>query len=299
MGLSWVNQLIRSYNETMELADPRALKYPLMNSVVPNMVSTIIYLWVVLYAGPKYMKKRQPLQLRPVIALYNLCMVIFALFLFYEFLMSGWATGYSFTCQECDYSNSPQALRMVRVCYLFWLSKHIEFLDTVFFIARKKFQHVSFLHVFHHSIMAFTWWFGVKFSPGGLGTFHGMINSFVHLVMYTYYGIAALGPAYQKYLWWKKYLTVFQMTQFVVVFSHIGYVIAFTNCKYPEVFKYIIGAYGTIFFILFADFWTKAYSRRPSQKVKDEPKTELTSEPAKEIGNGESVIQRRKPISVK
>jgi len=49
------------------------------------------------------------------------------------------------------------------------------------------------------------------FVAGGLGTFHAMINSFVHMVMYTYYGIAAMGPKYQKYIWWKKYLTAFQM----------------------------------------------------------------------------------------
>lgn len=295
MGLSWINQMVKSYNETMELADPRALDYPLMNSVVPNFVSTLIYLWVVIYAGPRYMKKRQPLELRPVIVLYNLCMVLFATFLFYEFLMSGWGTGYSFVCQECDYSYSPQALRMVRVCYLFWLSKHVEFLDTVFFIARKKFQHVSFLHVFHHSIMAFTWWFGVKFSPGGLGTFHGMINSFVHMVMYTYYGIAAMGPAYHKYLWWKKYLTVFQMTQFVVVFGHIGNIILFTDCKYPEIFKYIIGSYGTIFFVLFADFWKKAYSRRPASKPVQRG-GEQPEDSSSNLRNGESNVRRRQVV---
>lgn len=29
--------------------------------------------------------------------------------------------------------------------------------------------------------------------------------------MYFYYMVAALGPKYQKYIWWKKYLTAFQM----------------------------------------------------------------------------------------
>ena len=29
--------------------------------------------------------------------------------------------------------------------------------------------------------------------------------------MYTYYGLAALGPSVQKYLWWKKYLTWVQL----------------------------------------------------------------------------------------
>jgi len=38
-----------------------------------------------------------------------------------------------------------------------------------------------------------------------------MINPLVHFVMYSYYLIAALGPEYQKFIWWKKYLTMFQM----------------------------------------------------------------------------------------
>lgn len=29
--------------------------------------------------------------------------------------------------------------------------------------------------------------------------------------MYAYYMLAAMGPKVQKYLWWKKYLTVLQM----------------------------------------------------------------------------------------
>lgn len=37
------------------------------------------------------------------------------------------------------------------------------------------------------------------------------LNSFIHVVMYTYYGLAGLGPHMQKYLWWKKYLTWMQL----------------------------------------------------------------------------------------
>lgn len=52
---------------------------------------------------------------------------------------------------------------------------------------------------------------GMKFAPGGHSTFFAMLNAFVHIVMYFYYMIAAMGPEYQKYIWWKKYLTAFQM----------------------------------------------------------------------------------------
>lgn len=57
-------------------------------------------------------------------------------------------------------------------------------------------------------------WWGVKFFPGGQSTFFGFLNTFVHIIMYGYYMLAAMGPKVQKYLWWKKYLTLLQMVNF-------------------------------------------------------------------------------------
>lgn len=76
---------------------------------------------------------------------------------------------------------------------------------------RKKYDHVSTLHVIHHGVMPMSVWFGVKFTPGGHSTFFGLLNTFVHIIMYTYYMLAAMGPSLKKYLWWKKYLTALQM----------------------------------------------------------------------------------------
>lgn len=41
----------------------------------------------------------------------------------------------------------------------------------------------------------------------------GTINSFVHIIMYSYYLLAAMGPRVQKYLWWKKHITNLQMVR--------------------------------------------------------------------------------------
>lgn len=46
---------------------------------------------------------------------------------------------------------------------------------------------------------------------GEQGILIGFLNSFVHVVMYGYYLLAALGPRVQKYLWWKKYITKLQL----------------------------------------------------------------------------------------
>lgn len=42
-------------------------------------------------------------------------------------------------------------------------------LFQIFFVLRKKNSQVTFLHVFHHTIMPWTWWFGVKFAAGRKG----------------------------------------------------------------------------------------------------------------------------------
>lgn len=46
---------------------------------------------------------------------------------------------------------------------------------------------------------------------GGMGSFHAMVNAGVHVIMYTYYGLSAAGPRFQKYLWWKKHMTAIQL----------------------------------------------------------------------------------------
>ena len=40
-----------------------------------------------------------------------------------------------------------------------------------------------------------------------------MINSLVHVIMYTYYGMSAV-PSLRKYLWWKRHLTQFQLVSY-------------------------------------------------------------------------------------
>lgn len=57
-------------------------------------------------------------------------------------------------------------------------------------------------------------------SAGGNSTFFGLVNTFVHIIMYVYYMMAAMGPQYRRFIWWKKYLTNLQMIQFIMIFVH-------------------------------------------------------------------------------
>lgn len=59
------------------------------------------------------------------------------------------------------------------------------------------------------------------FNSGGHSTFFALLNTFVHIVMYFYYMVSAMGPDYQKYIWWKKYLTSLQMViRFIYLFIY-------------------------------------------------------------------------------
>lgn len=250
------------YDEWIKDADPRVEDWLFMSSPIPQTIIVAFYIYFVTSLGPKLMENKKPFELKQIMMIYNFSMVVFSLYICYEFLMSGWATGYSYKCDIVDYSRSPQAVRMAWTCWLYYFSKHIELLDTIFFVLRKKNSQITFLHVYHHSVMLWTWWFGVKFAAGGLGTFHALINSIVHVIMYIYYGVSALGPAYQKYLWWKKYMTSVQLVQFIMVTTHITQFFLMEDCQYQfPVFLYVIWTYGLVFLILFLNFWYHAYTK--------------------------------------
>ncbi|XP_013999780.1 elongation of very long chain fatty acids protein 7 [Salmo salar] len=275
------SRVVLLYDEWLKLADPRTEDWPLMASPMPQTLIVIAYIYFVTTLGPWLMENRKPFDLKNAMIVYNFSIVGFSIYMIYEYLMSGWANGYSYRCDLVDYSSNPLAVRMAWTCWLYYFSKFIEMLDTIFFVLRKKTSQVTFLHVFHHSIMPFTWWFGVKFSAGGMGTFHAMLNCCVHVLMYSYYAVCAMGPAYQKYLWWKKYMTTIQLVQFVMVTVHIGQFVFMKDCPYKfPVLLYIVGLYGLIFLVLFLNFWYHAYT-----KGKRLPKVAQNSK-ALQNGNG-------------
>ena len=44
--------------------------------------------------------------------------------------------------------------------------------------------------------------------------FSAMVNSSVHVVMYSYYFLSGFGYLFKQYLWWKKYLTMLQLVSY-------------------------------------------------------------------------------------
>ena len=61
---------------------------------------------------------------------------------------------------------------MAKIGWLYYFSKYIELTETAVFALRKKYNQISFLHVYHHASMIIIWWLGIKFTAGGQGNFN-------------------------------------------------------------------------------------------------------------------------------
>ncbi|XP_030376555.1 elongation of very long chain fatty acids protein AAEL008004 isoform X2 [Scaptodrosophila lebanonensis] len=260
--MALIMKCIDSINRYMDShGDSRTKDWPMMSSPFPTLAACLTYVYLVKVLGPRLMENRKPLNLQNTLVAYNAIQVVFSAWLFYECLMGGWWGSYSFRCQPVDYTDSATSRRMVHACWWYYFSKFTEFMDTIFFVLRKKTSQVTTLHVIHHGCMPMSVWFGVKFTPGGHSTFFGLLNTFVHIVMYTYYMFSAMGPQYQKYLWWKKYLTTLQMVQFILIMVH-AFQLLFIDCNYPKAFVWWIGMHAVMFFFLFNEFYKAAYKNR-------------------------------------
>jgi len=102
--------------------------------------------------------------------------------------------------------------------YLHMLCKYLDFTDTLIILLRKKSEQLSFLHLWHHATILLVWGWVVSTWPtaeenGSAAYAYGAwINSIVHVIMYFYYGLTAMGikpPAT-----FKKAVTTVQLTQF-------------------------------------------------------------------------------------
>ncbi|OQR79184.1 elongation of very long chain fatty acids protein 1-like [Tropilaelaps mercedesae] len=126
------------------------------------------------------------------------------------------------------------------------------------FVVKLVFFQITTLHYTHHALVAWSGWLFVSVGCDGQVVLGIIVNSAIHVLMYTYYFLAACGPAARPYLWWKRYITRIQITQFVCLLFHIM-IPVFYDCGYPKGLLLWAFAQGTLGLILFINFYVQSY----------------------------------------
>uniref|UniRef100_A0A023F7B4 Elongation of very long chain fatty acids protein n=1 Tax=Triatoma infestans TaxID=30076 RepID=A0A023F7B4_TRIIF len=237
----------------------------MMESPWPVIGLATFYLFFVLKLGPNFMSNKKAFSLRPLILLYNLVQVVFSSWWSLTALLTISKTK-TLTFMECacrPHIVAPEITYEIdSMAWYYLMSKFVELLDTVFFVLRRKQNQITFLHVYHHTNMAVSTWAFTKFVKGIQTLPIGLCNTFVHILMYGYYLLAALGPKVHKYLWWKKYITRAQISQFLVILIYLGLLLSGSECSVPNAFIIFAVFNTSSFLILFYKFYMASYKAR-------------------------------------
>lgn len=214
------------------------------------------------------MKSHKPLQMRWALIVYNLYIALLNLWIAVELCYCSYKLKYRSMCQLVKVVDDPYVMRIANGVWWYFASKGFEFADTLFFVLRKKDRQLTFLHKYHHSSMFLVWWTAVRFVPGGSAIIPIVVNSLVHVLMYAYYGLSAIGPSMQKYLWWKRHLTIIQLIQFFIGVS-IGIHLITSGCQFTRWMQYVFSGYAFSFIILFGNFYLHEYIKGKKKLNKD------------------------------
>jgi hypothetical protein len=130
----------------------------------------------------------------------------------------------------CDYDCKLGRGRHIFFYYCIYFTKYLELTDTFLLCLRAK--PTPFIHVYHHAITIFFAWLHLN-AKTCIAWFMTTLNLAVHVFLYYYFGLheqncihykarKAQNPenfkAKRREIWWKKYLTALQVTQFYLTF---------------------------------------------------------------------------------
>ncbi|XP_017105063.2 very long chain fatty acid elongase F-like [Drosophila bipectinata] len=250
------------------LVDPHI--HPIWATPWPTATILVAYFAFVLKLGPDFMKNRKPYDLRGIIKAYNIIQIIYnavSLYLATRFLFF-WDT-YDLSCVTTLPMDHPHKDYERFICNIYGFNKFMDLTETIFFVLRKKDKQITFLHLFHHSFMASIGYFLLTYHGyGGLLFPACTLNAFVHVMMYIYYYLSSVNPSVQRSIWWKKYITLSQLVQFVTVEVLVIKTLLHPNCNYSKLMMWVCLIVNPIFIGLFSHFYIKNYVLSPKKSSK-------------------------------
>jgi len=274
-----VYALLRNVFGTELTGTPTTRGLPTVDSPTPIVIGVTLYLTIVI-GGLIWIKARdlkprvvEPLGLQALVLVHNLFCFGLSLYMCVGIIYQAVTHKYSLWGNAYN----PEHKEMAILTYLFYMSKYVEFMDTVIMIMKRSTRQISVLHVYHHSSISLIWWAIAHHAPGGEAYFSAALNSGVHVFMYAYYFLAAClrsNPKLRaKYLFWGRYLTQFQMFQFMLNLIQAYYDIKI-KAPYPQWLIKILFYYMISLLCLFGNFYVQKYIVSASSSKEKGDKTE-------------------------
>lgn len=253
------------YEYIEETRDARTLKWPLV-SVTALVIILFNYFYFIFGCGVRYMKNRQPYDLKNIIRLYNVFQILANSILVYYWLKNQF---YNYiTCPTP--LTQPESFKLQAANLIWWtyMLKIVDLIETFFFVLRKKNRQISFLHVHHHAATVFMTWLSVRYYPQGISCIAYVLNCSVHVVMYTYYFLSSINSTIQRIINpYKSILTSIQIAQLVLIVSCLLRFI-FADCGEPKTLLWIALLNVVINLYFFYDFYQNNYSKSKRKSVR-------------------------------
>jgi len=234
-----------------------------------NPVHTLIIIaayLVIVFGLVRLMEKREAFKLREFAIFHNAQLCLLSLYMVVCIVKEACARGYSVFGNSVD--STAQGNEMARMIWIFYVSKILEFIDTIIMALKKNNRQISFLHVYHHTSIFFIWWVICYYAPGGDSYFSAALNSFIHVLMYGYYLWATISPKLEDGVkprpshpsYWKEWITRSQMIQFcIMLLQSVLDLWVTVPAKYPRFCVWILFYYMMTMLALFGNFYVRSY----------------------------------------
>jgi len=240
--------------------------------VVCTYVLFIIFGFVFLYSGegkntnakrkPKLTVMQKFLKepfVFPLMAIYNAVQVGLCAYMVVEAFKGRAERGLALICNPHELALDTASRGIASVLHVFYLTKVLDFADTVFMVVRGKWKQVTFLHVYHHTSIFLVYWLILNTAYDGDIYITVVLNGFIHFVMYFYYLVTTFNITVPKSV--KVMVTNLQLIQFVCMMTHGVYSLSM-DCAYPARIVKLYLVYIMSMFLLFSNFKRKAYGTK-------------------------------------